>query len=54
MSNLLWLKLYVTCLKWLEEFVMACGIYDWKENLKLMINMQIFCSDMHIVQGTFS
>ncbi len=53
MSNLLWLKLYVTCLKWLKEFVMACGIYDWKEILKLMIDMQFFCNDMHIVQGTF-
>jgi hypothetical protein len=53
MSNLLWLKSYVTCLKWLIFFVMACGIYDWKEKLKLMIDMQIFCSDMHNVQGTF-
>jgi hypothetical protein len=53
MSNILWLKLYVPCLKWVEEFVMACGIYDWKKKLKLMIDMQIFCNDMHIVQGTF-
>ncbi len=43
----------MTCLKWLEEFVMACGIYDWKEILKLMIDMQIFGNDMHVVQRTF-
>jgi hypothetical protein len=49
MWNLLWLELYVTCLKWLKEFIMACGIYDWKEKSKLMIDVQMFCNDMHIV-----
>jgi len=47
MYCLLWLKFYMTCLRWLEQIVVTCDLYDLKINKKnLVVNMQIPCGEM--------